>query len=101
MLIVHVFVSTKPDKVEVFKEVTLKNARNSIKEPGVLRFDILQQKDDPASFLLVEMYRNSDAAAKHKETAHYAEWRDAVESLISEPRKSIKYINLFPDDREF
>jgi quinol monooxygenase YgiN len=101
MLIVHVFVHTKPDKVEDLKEVTLKNARNSIQEPGILRFDILQQEDDPASFLLVEMYRNSDAIAKHKETIHYAEWRDTAEPLMFEPRKKITYIKIFPDDKEF
>lgn len=101
MIIVHISVHVKSDKVEDFKEVTLKNARNSIQEPGIVRFDIIQQEDDPTRFLLEEIYSNSDAIAKHKETIHYAEWRDAAEPLMSEPRKKITYIKIFPDNKEF
>jgi (4S)-4-hydroxy-5-phosphonooxypentane-2,3-dione isomerase len=101
MIIVHISIHIKPDKVEDFKEVTLKNARKSVQEPGIVRFDIIQQEDDPKHFLLEEMYRNSDAIAKHKDTTHYAEWRDAAEPLMSEPRKKITYIKIFPDDKEF
>jgi (4S)-4-hydroxy-5-phosphonooxypentane-2,3-dione isomerase len=101
MLIVHVFVHVKPGNVELFKEETIRNAQNSIKEPGIVRFDIIQQEDDFTQFLLIEMYKNAEAAKKHKETAHYARWRETAEPLLAEPRKSIKYINIFPDDSKF
>lgn len=99
MFIVHVFVHVKPDEIEAFKEATLENARNSAQEPGVARFDVIQQKDDPTRFVLVEVYRTPDDPAKHKETAHYNKWRDAVETMMAEPRSSIKYENLFPGDQ--
>ena len=98
MFIVHVFVSVKPDQVEAFKAATLENAKNSVKEPGIARFDVLQQKDDPARFLLVEVYRTPDDPARHKETAHYQKWRDTVANMMAEERKSIKYANVFPDE---
>jgi autoinducer 2-degrading protein len=98
MLIVHVFVHVKPESVEAFKAATLENARNSIQEPGIARFDLIQQTEDPTRFVLVEVYRDADAPARHKETAHYARWRDAVAPMMAEPRTSIKYTNLFPDD---
>lgn len=98
MLIVHVHVRVKPEFVEAFKRATLENARNSIKEPGVARFDVIQQQDDPTHFILVEVYRTPEDAAKHKETAHYPVWRDTVAEMMAEPRTSIKYTNVFPDD---
>ncbi len=98
MLIVHVHVHVKPESIESFKEITLKNAENSIKEPGILQFDLLQQEDDPSRFLIVEVYKNIEATAKHKETAHYAEWRIAAEPMMAEPRSSVKFSNVFPDD---
>lgn len=98
MLIVHVHVRVKPESVEAFKRATLENARNSIKEPGVARFDVIQQQDDPTHFILVEVYRTPEDAAKHKETAHYPVWRDTVAEMMAEPRTSIKYTNVFPDD---
>ena len=98
MLVVHVFVHVKPDAIEAFKTISLDNARNSVKEPGIARFDVLQQSDDPTRFVLVEIYRTPDAPAKHKETDHYKRWRDTVESLMAEPRYSVKYTNLFPPD---
>lgn len=98
MYIVHVFVHVKPDQVEAFKAATLENARQSVKEPGIARFDVIQQIDDPARFVLVEVYRSPEAPASHKETAHYQKWRDTVEEMMAEPRTSIKYVNLFPDD---
>ena len=101
MLVVHVHVHVKPDAVEVFKEKTIKNANNSIQEPGILQFDLLQQEDDPSRFLIVEIYKNVEATAKHKETAHYAEWRDAVEAMMAEPRKSIKYTKIHPVERDW
>jgi quinol monooxygenase YgiN len=98
MLIVHVHVRVKAEFVEAFKEITLANARASIQEPGIARFDVNQQHDDPTRFVLVEAYRNSDAPAAHKETKHYAAWRDAVASMMAEPRSSSKYRNVFPED---
>ncbi|MCL5070657.1 MAG: antibiotic biosynthesis monooxygenase [Actinobacteria bacterium] len=85
--------------LESFKTATLKNAQNSIKEPGILRFDFIQQEDNPLNFLLVEVYKDSNAVAQHKETSHYNEWRQSVEHMIAEPRKSIKYVNIFPEDK--
>ena len=98
MLIVHVFVHVKPDKIEAFKEATLENAQNSIQEPGIARFDVLQQKDEPARFVLVEIYRTTDDPGKHKETRHYQKWRDTVADMMAEPRTSVKYSNIFPDE---
>src|SRR5438093_7980257 len=95
MLIVHVHVHVKPDCVEAFKQATLENARNSVKEPGIARFDVVQQQDDPTRFVLVEVYRDADAPAKHKETAHYTKWRDTVASMMAEPRSSLKYTEAF------
>ena len=98
MLVVHVHVHVKPESVEVFKQVTLANARASLQEPGVARFDVVQQNDDPTCFVLVEVYRTIDATAAHKATAHYAAWRDRMESLMAEPRYSVKYAAIFPDE---
>jgi quinol monooxygenase YgiN len=98
MLVVHVHVHVKSASIEAFKQVTLENARNSVKEPGIARFDVIQQADDPSLFILVEVYRTTDAPAKHKGTAHYARWRDAVMTMMDEPRSSVKYANVFPDD---
>ncbi|MCB1919074.1 MAG: antibiotic biosynthesis monooxygenase [Candidatus Competibacteraceae bacterium] len=98
MLIVHVFVHVKPDCIEAFKNASLENARNSVQEPGIVRFDVIQQTDDPTRFVLIEIYRAVDAPAQHKETAHYAMWRDTVADMMAEPRSSVKYVNLFPDD---
>ncbi len=98
MIVVQVHVHVKPDCVEAFKQATVENARNSVQEPGVARFDVLQQDDDPTRFILVEVYRTPDAPAKHKQTAHYAAWRDAVADMMAEPRSSVKFANVFPDD---
>ena len=97
MLIVHVFVHVKPSDVEAFTAATLENGRNSVREPGVVRFDVVQQEDDPTRFLLVEIYRTPEDPARHKATAHYAAWRDAVEPMMAEPRRSVKYRALFPE----
>ena len=98
LLIVHVQVHVKPECVDAFKQATLANARASVQEPGVARFDVVQQADDPTRFVLVEAYRTPEAPARHKETAHYAAWRDAVAPLMAEPRSSVKYVNVFPAD---
>ena len=101
MLIVHVHVHVKPEHVEAFKTATLANARASVREPGIARFDVMQQSDDPTRFVLVEAYRTAAAPAAHKETAHYAAWRDAVAPMMATPRTSVKFANLFPDDASF
>jgi quinol monooxygenase YgiN len=93
MLIVHVHVRVKPECVEAFRRASVENARNSVREPGIERFDVIQQADpaDAGRFVLVEAYRTPDAPAKHKETAHYAKWRDTVADMMAEPRSSVKY----------
>jgi autoinducer 2-degrading protein len=101
MFIVHVFVHVKPDKVEAFRTASIENARESIKELGVARFDCLQQQDDPTRFVLVEVYRTADDPARHKETMHYQKWRDTVADMMAESRSSIKYTNVFPDDKKW
>ncbi|MFP4382054.1 MAG: putative quinol monooxygenase [Candidatus Sumerlaeia bacterium] len=98
MFIVHVFVHVKPGQEEAFKAASLENARNSIQEAGIARFDVLQQQDDPTRFVLVEVYRTAEDPARHKETAHYAKWRDTVADMMAEPRGSIKFDNIFPDE---
>lgn len=98
MFIVHVFVHVKPEYVEPFKEASLDNARNSIKEPGVARFDVIQQQDDPTRFVLVEVYRTPDDPARHKQTSHYQKWRDTVEAMMAEPRTATKFSNVFPGE---
>ena len=98
MLIVHVFVHVKPDCVEAFKAASLENARHSVRESGITRFDVIQQVDDPTRFVLVEIYRTAAAPAQHKDTAHYIAWRDTVADMMATPRSSVKYTNLFPSD---
>lgn len=98
MNIVFVYVHVKPESIEEFKAITLENARNSVMEPGIARFDVIQQVDDPTRFVLVEVYRDSEAPAKHKETAHYLAWRDKAIDLMAEPRYGIKYQNVFPGE---
>lgn len=98
MLIVHVHVHVKPEGIEEFKKATVANARASVKEPGIARFDVIQQQDDPTRFVLVEVYRTSEAPAQHKETTHYSTWRDAVTTMLAEPRSSVKFSNVFPED---
>ena len=98
MFIVHVFVQVKKEQVEAFKKATIENARQSLQEPGIARFDVVQQQDDPKRFVLVEVYRTSDDPAKHKETAHYKKWRETVAGMMAEPRSSIKFSNIFPNE---
>ncbi len=96
MLIVHVHVRVKPGDIDAFKKATVANAQASLQEPGVACFDILQQQDDPSRFVLVEAYRTPEAPARHKETSHYAVWRDAVAPLMAEPRSSVKFTKVAP-----
>lgn len=101
MLVVHVHVHVQPEQIEAFKAATLANARASLREPGIARFDVMQQADDPARFILLEAYRDAAAPAAHKATAHYATWRDTVAPMMATPRTSVKFSNLFPADAEF
>jgi len=98
LLVVNVSVHVKPDEVDNFIAATRENARNSRLEPGVVRFDLLQAADDPQRFLLVEIYRNPEAVAAHKETGHYKTWRDTVADMMAEPRSSSKFVNIDPAD---
>ncbi len=98
MLIVHVHVQVKPEFVEAFKEASAENARHSVKEPGIARFDVIQQTDNPARFVLVEVYRTAEAPMQHKDTAHYQAWRDEVAAMMAEPRTSTKYSNVYPGE---
>jgi autoinducer 2-degrading protein len=99
MLIVHVHVHVKADQVEAFRGASVANAEASVREPGVARFDVIQRQDDPSRFILVEVYRTADDPARHKETAHYKKWRDTVEPMMAEPRRSVKFGNVFPGEQ--
>ncbi len=101
MLVVHVDVQVRPGNVAEFLDATLVNARASVEEPGVLRFDVIQDRADPAHVLLVEVYRDAGASTAHKQTPHYARWRDTVAEMMAEPRSSHPYTNLFPDDPDW
>jgi len=101
MLIVLVHVHVKPDCLEAFRTASLENARNSIQEPGIARFDVLQDNGDPNRFILNEVYRTEDDPAAHKETAHYKKWRETVEDMMAEPRQAVKLTNHFPADSEW
>jgi (4S)-4-hydroxy-5-phosphonooxypentane-2,3-dione isomerase len=98
MHVVLVHVQVKPESVEAFKKATLENARKSLTEAGIARFDLIQQDGDVTRFILIEAYRTPDDALKHKDTAHYQAWRDAVADMMAEPRHSLKYTNIFPSD---
>ena len=101
MQIVLVHVHVKPEFIEAFKRASLENASNSVKEAGIARFDVIQQVEDPTRFILVEVYKTADAPAAHKETKHYALWRDTVTDMMAEPRQGIKYTNIFPTDENW
>src|SRR5580700_3883926 len=98
MLVVHVHVRVRPERTADFLAATLVNARASLTEPGVLRFDVLQDEADPGHVVLTEVYRDEQAPAAHKLTPHYAAWRDAVAEMMAEPRQSVRYSAVFPAD---
>ena len=97
MLIVHVHILVKPDQVDAFKAACIENSRNSVQEPGIAQFDLLQQQDDPTRFVLVEIYRSALAPAAHKQTAHYREWAEAVADMMAVPRSSVKFERVYPN----
>ena len=94
MLVVHVHVKVKPECVEGFIKASLENAAQSIQEPGIARFDLVQSQEDSTQFVLEEVYRTTEATLAHKETAHYAKWRDAVGDMMETPRFSKKFTQL-------
>jgi len=98
MFIVHVFIHVKAEYVDAFSQASIENARNSVLEQGIARFDVLRDRDDPNRFVLVEVYRSEEAVALHKETSHYKKWREVVEPMMAELRRSIKFTNIFPDE---
>jgi quinol monooxygenase YgiN len=98
LIVVQVQVHVTPEGIDAFETATLDNARASVREPGVARFDVIQSREDPTRFVLVEVYRTEAAIGAHKETEHYKRWRDAVAPLMAEPRSSHRYLNVFPDD---
>jgi Uncharacterized conserved protein len=101
MYIVLVQIKVKNEYIEPFIQASLQNAKHSIQEPGIARFDVIQESEDPTRFMLVEVYRTPDDQLRHRETKHYELWRDTVVDMMEEPRKGIKYINLFPDDNNW
>ena len=101
MVIVQVMARVKTDTIEAFKAATALNSAASLKEPGVARFDVAQQADDPSRFTLLEVYRSAGAVAAHKDTPHYQAWRSAVAPMMAEPRTSVKYSSVFPPDGEW
>jgi (4S)-4-hydroxy-5-phosphonooxypentane-2,3-dione isomerase len=99
MLIVHVQVLVKPELVADFIAATRQNAAASLNEPGVARFDVIRDCQVPNRFVLVEVYRDARAQALHKETDHYAKWRDTVADMMQVQRTSERFENVFPDER--
>jgi (4S)-4-hydroxy-5-phosphonooxypentane-2,3-dione isomerase len=100
VLVVHVHARVRPERVAEFLAATLVNAKASLGEPGVVRFDVIQDQADPGHVVLVEVYRDDDGAAAHKQTPHYAVWRDAVADMMAEPRASTRFAAVFPDEAE-
>jgi autoinducer 2-degrading protein len=98
MQILHVFLHVKAEFIEAFKAATVENARNSIQEEGITRFDVIQQTDDPTRFVLVEFYHSQDARAQHRETAHFLKWRETVTEMFETPPNRIEYVKIFPDE---
>lgn len=99
MIIVQVHVHVKDEDIMAFKTASIENAKKSVLEPGIIRFDVIQQMDDPARFVLIEVYRDDAAPVAHKQTEHYSKWRTGVEEMMAEPRYSIKYSEVFPDQK--
>ena len=99
MVIVQVYVHVKAVEVQTFREATVENARKSVQEPGIARFDVIQQQDDPERFILVEVYRSEADITRHKETHHYKVWRESVAEMMAAPRRGVKFTNVFPADQ--
>ena len=91
MVVTAVMVQVKPDSITAFIEATIKNHEASVREHGNMRFDVLQNADDPSRFMLYEVYENEEAAAAHKKTEHYLEWKNTVEGWMQKPRMGVPY----------
>jgi (4S)-4-hydroxy-5-phosphonooxypentane-2,3-dione isomerase len=100
MVVTAVLVQVKPDAIHAFIEATVKNHEASVKEPLNLRFDVLQDNDDPCRFMLYEAYENEAAAAAHKKTPHYLDWKKTVEDWMQKPREGIPYTVIRPLERK-
>jgi (4S)-4-hydroxy-5-phosphonooxypentane-2,3-dione isomerase len=98
MYVIHVQVHVKPEAVEAFRIATVANASASVREPGLARFDVVQQLDDPTRFVLVEAYRTPEDHGRHRQTAHYAAWAAAVADMMAEPRSAVKFASVFPGE---
>lgn len=98
MNIVLVHICVRPERIQEFIAATTENARHSILEPGIARFDFIQESEDPTKFTLIEVYRDPEAPVRHKQTPHYDRWRRTVMDMMAEPRFGVKYTNLFPGD---
>jgi autoinducer 2-degrading protein len=98
LLVVQVFVQVKPNAIDAFRAAAVANASASVREPGIARFDVIQDHDDPTQFALIEVYRSVEATVAHKETPHYKLWRDTVADLMAVPRTNRKFANVFPAD---
>ncbi|MEZ4667783.1 MAG: antibiotic biosynthesis monooxygenase [Anaerolineae bacterium] len=101
MIVMLVHIHVKADNIDEFVAATKENAQNSVKEPGVIRFDVIQQSDDPTHFTLIEVFKDQDAQQSHRETPHYFKWRDTVTDMMAEPRQGIRYTNVFPSEDEW
>ena len=101
MLIVHVHVYVLPEQVEAFKAATAINAANSVEEPGIARFDVIEDEADPTHFVLNEVYRTVEATVAHKETAHYGAWRDTVAPMMARPRQAVRFREVYPPAEEW
>jgi quinol monooxygenase YgiN len=101
MVIVHVHAQVKPEFVEAFSVATAENARNSVLEPGILRFDVIQQEDDPTRFVLIEIYRTVEATVAHKASKHYATWQAVAEPMMAGPRSRVRYSTVFPAEQDW
>jgi len=101
MHVAVVHISVRPEHIRAFEAAALENARASLQEPGVARFDVLRDPEHPTDFVLYEVYRDAQAPARHKETAHYLHWRDTVASMFATPRTRRDYVSLFPGERSW
>ena len=101
MHILHVHLKVKAERIDEFIALTIENAKSSVQEPGCLRFELIQDKDDPAHFELNESYRDETGHAAHRESAHYKKWADKALPLLAEPRTRNVYRNVFPEDSDY
>jgi autoinducer 2-degrading protein len=101
MHILHVHVHVKPEHLDAFQTATIENAGHSVQEPGCVRFDVIQQADDPTRFVLIEIYRDAESHAAHRETPHYHAWIERATDMLAEPRTRTVYRNVYPGDDAF